>query len=62
MEIEIPILPRGKTVQLYILSTWGDKNYVGLNGIEFWNREGKVTNSGIFTISTQKNRIEISNS
>ena len=42
MEIEIPILPRGKTVQLYILSTWGDKNYVGLNGIEFWNREGKV--------------------
>ena len=59
MEIEIPILPRGKTVQLYILSTWGDKNYVGLNGIEFWNREGKVTNSGIFAISTQKNRSEI---
>lgn len=47
MEIEIPILPRGKTVQLYILSTWGDKNYVGLNGIEFWNREGKVTTVNI---------------
>ena len=61
MEIEIPVLPRGKTVQLYILSTWGDKNYVGLNGIEFWNREGKVTNSSVFAIRTQKNISKMSN-
>ena len=42
MEIEIPRLPRGKIIQLYILSTWGDRNYVGLNGIEFWNAAGEV--------------------
>jgi len=41
MEIEIPRLPRGKIIQLYILSTWGDRNYVGLNGIEFWNAAGE---------------------
>ena len=40
MEIEIPRLPRGQIIQLYILSTWGDRNYVGLNGIEFWNAAG----------------------
>ena len=43
MEIEIPNLPRGKVMVLHILSTWGDSNYVGLNGIEFWNREGNVS-------------------
>lgn len=42
IEIEIPNLPRGKVISLYILSTWGDSNYVGMNGVEFWNREGKL--------------------
>ena len=42
MEIEIPNLPRGKLLTLYVLSSWGDSNYIGLNGLEFWNREGKV--------------------
>jgi len=41
MEIEIPNLPRGKLLTLYVLSSWGDSNYIGLNGLEFWNREGK---------------------
>ena len=43
VEITIPVLPRGKIICLCILSTWGDSNYVGLNGIEFWNREGIVS-------------------
>ena len=42
IEIEIPNLPRGRVISLYILSTWGDSNYVGMNGVEFWNREGKL--------------------
>lgn len=44
MEYEsvIPVLPRGRIVEFEILSSWGDKNYVGLNGVEFWDRNGMV--------------------
>ena len=44
MEYEsvIPVLPKGRIVEFEILSSWGDKNYVGLNGVEFWDRNGLV--------------------
>ncbi|XP_046483730.1 protein KATNIP homolog isoform X2 [Neodiprion pinetum] len=37
----IPELPRGTTLVIDILTTWGDKHYVGLNGIEIFSDIGE---------------------
>ncbi|XP_026830568.1 protein KIAA0556 isoform X2 [Ooceraea biroi] len=37
----IPELPCGNTLVVDILSTWGDKHYVGLNGIEIFSNTGE---------------------
>ncbi|XP_065181377.1 protein KATNIP homolog [Sycon ciliatum] len=38
---EIPVLPFGKRLRLVIYSTWGDRHYVGLNGIEMFSADGR---------------------
>lgn len=39
-EFIIPELPSGSKLTIDILSTWGDRHYVGLNGIEMFTKDG----------------------
>ena len=39
-EFVIPELPYGKFLSLIISSTWGDKHYLGLNGVEAFSSNG----------------------
>lgn len=38
----IPVSPSGQILELIVHSTWGDQNYVGLNGLELWNTKGEI--------------------
>ena len=42
MEFEIPTLPSGRNLVLNLKSTWGDKHYIGLNGIEVFTDKGEL--------------------
>jgi hypothetical protein len=37
----IPELPSGSKMELNIHSTWGDRHYLGLNGIEVFSSTGE---------------------
>uniref|UniRef100_A0A8D2JJG4 KIAA0556 n=1 Tax=Varanus komodoensis TaxID=61221 RepID=A0A8D2JJG4_VARKO len=40
-DFKIPVLPYGQHLRIDIQSTWGDRHYVGLNGIELFSSQGK---------------------
>lgn len=40
----IPELPIGRELVINILSTWGDRFYVGLTGIEIYTASGEQAN------------------
>lgn len=51
----IPELPEGRFLEFNIKTTWGDKHYLGLNGIEIFNAKGtkvKVKSVSINLIPT----------
>lgn len=39
---EHPTAPRGFVYQIVVLSTWGDQYYVGLNGIQMYDIQGRL--------------------
>ena len=42
----IPELPSGSKMELNIHSTWGDRHYLGLNGIEVFSSTGEPVSIG----------------
>ncbi|XP_023414639.2 katanin-interacting protein isoform X7 [Loxodonta africana] len=40
-DFKIPVLPYGQHLVIDIKSTWGDRHYVGLNGIEIFTSKGE---------------------
>ncbi|XP_054570524.1 katanin-interacting protein [Eptesicus fuscus] len=40
-DFRIPVLPYGRHLVIDIKSTWGDRHYVGLNGIEIFSSKGE---------------------
>ncbi|XP_074053482.1 katanin-interacting protein isoform X2 [Macrotis lagotis] len=40
-DFKIPVLPYGQHLVIDIRSTWGDRHYVGLNGIEIFSSKGQ---------------------
>ena len=58
---EIPVLPKGRILEIEVLSTWGDPYYVGLNGIDVFDHHGEILlhHEGIESIQAHPSDINI---
>ena len=52
----VPVLPRGRELKLEILSTWGDRHYVGLSGIDIFDKTGAILTSPILAAGNKYKR------
>ena len=43
IDLEIPVLPKGQKLVMNVRNTWGDRHYVGLNGMEVFSELGLQT-------------------
>jgi hypothetical protein len=52
VSIQAKALPFGNSLNMEILSTWGDQFYVGLNGFDIFDDNGKLVRSDVQSITT----------
>lgn len=54
-EFIIPELPSGRRLEIDITSTWGDRHYLGLNGIELFSISGELVQVAQVSTISDKN-------
>lgn len=63
VELSQDLLPQGKVLRIEIYSTWGDQFFVGLNGLELFDKTGQLLkpNRGIEKIKLIHPKSEVDN-
>lgn len=58
-QYQTPLFPTGYIVKFVFLSTWGDKHYLGLNGVELYGRNNTLIDLSAEMIDAQPRDINI---